>query len=38
MNLLRKIAPQINKAQLIDALLLTSVVVMAVIYKINKMG
>ena len=38
MNLIRKITLQFNKPQVIDALLITSVVVMAVIYKMNKLA
>ena len=38
MNLIRKISLQFSKPQVIDALLITSVVVMAVIYKMNRMA
>ncbi len=36
MNLIRKLLGQINRATLTDAALLAAIVVMAVIYKMNK--
>lgn len=36
MNLLRKLTQRVDNQKLIDALLVLSIVVMAVVYKLNK--
>ena len=38
MNLLRKLTQKVDNPKLIDALLIFSIVVMAVIYKLNKLS
>ena len=37
MNLLRKLTQRVDQQKLIDALLIVSIIVMAVVYKLNKM-